>query len=156
MITDSTYHSTWMISRYPTAIQIGIRQYKYCRKIHPEQRLQVLHKRTSMLHFTKLSIPPPIELRLVNIRIQKSETAKDLGRARRRAFGRLDRLGHLLFWEKLIIIFFVDVVHMYSFLFFHFFQIKKGGVVILWKRYFGERVASFICYSFAVFVMCWK
>ena len=79
MITDSTYHSTWMISRYPTAIQIGIRQYKYCRKIHPEQRLQVLHKRTSMLHFTKLSIPPPIELRLVNIRIQKSETAKDLG-----------------------------------------------------------------------------
>ena len=32
-----------------------------------------------MLHFTKLSIPPPIELRLGNIRIQKSETVKYLG-----------------------------------------------------------------------------
>ena len=33
----------------------------------------------SMLHFTKLSILPPIELRLGNIRIQKSETVKYLG-----------------------------------------------------------------------------
>ena len=35
--------------------------------------------KTSMLHFTKLSIPPPIELRLGNIRIQMSETVKYLG-----------------------------------------------------------------------------
>ena len=35
--------------------------------------------KTSMLHFTKLSIPAPIELRLGNISIQKSETAKYLG-----------------------------------------------------------------------------
>ena len=35
--------------------------------------------KTSMLHFTKLSIPPPIELRLGNIRIQKSETVKYFG-----------------------------------------------------------------------------
>ena len=35
--------------------------------------------KTSMLHFTKLSIPPPTELRLSNIRIQKSETVKYLG-----------------------------------------------------------------------------
>ena len=32
-----------------------------------------------MLHFTKLSIPPPIELRLGNTRIKKSETVKYLG-----------------------------------------------------------------------------
>ena len=35
--------------------------------------------KTSMPHFTKLSIPPPIELRLGNIRIQKYETVKYLG-----------------------------------------------------------------------------
>ena len=35
--------------------------------------------KTSMLHFTKQSILPPIELRLGNIRIQKSETVKYLG-----------------------------------------------------------------------------
>ena len=33
----------------------------------------------SILHFTKLLIPPPLELRLGNIRIQKSETVKYLG-----------------------------------------------------------------------------
>ena len=32
--------------------------------------------KTSVLHFTKLSIPAPIELRLENIRIQKYETVK--------------------------------------------------------------------------------
>ena len=32
-----------------------------------------------MLHFIKLSIPPPIEVRLGNTRIQKSETLKYLG-----------------------------------------------------------------------------
>ena len=34
--------------------------------------------KTSMLHFTKLSIPLPMELRLGNIRIKKSETVKYL------------------------------------------------------------------------------
>ena len=34
---------------------------------------------TSMLHFTELSIPLPIELRLGNTRIQKSESVKYLG-----------------------------------------------------------------------------
>ena len=29
-----------------------------------------------------------------------------------------------------------------------------GGVVILWKRLFGEHVANFICYAFAVFLRC--
>ena len=37
--------------------------------------------KTSMVHFTKMSIPPPIELRIGNIRIQKSETVKYLGLA---------------------------------------------------------------------------
>ena len=35
--------------------------------------------KTAVLHVTKQSIPPPIELRLGNIRIQKSETLKYLG-----------------------------------------------------------------------------
>ena len=35
--------------------------------------------KASMLHFTKLSISPSIELRLGNIRIQKSETVNYLG-----------------------------------------------------------------------------
>ena len=35
--------------------------------------------KVSMLYFTKVSSPPPIELRLGNNRIQKSETVKYLG-----------------------------------------------------------------------------
>ena len=35
--------------------------------------------KTSILLFTKLSTPPSIELRLGNIRIQRSETVKNLG-----------------------------------------------------------------------------
>ena len=35
--------------------------------------------KTSKLHFTELPLPPPIELRLGNVRVHKSETLKYLG-----------------------------------------------------------------------------
>ena len=43
---------------------------------------------------------------------------------------------------------------MYSFRFFILFQFQKIRVVVLWECQFVERVAYFIGYAFAVFLLC--
>ena len=47
-------------------------------KIAQKNGFKFSSSKTSMLHFTKVSIPYPIELRLGNTRIKKSETVKNL------------------------------------------------------------------------------
>ena len=85
MTTDFRLNFTWIISRYPTTIQTrrllreSSRTVKILSKIHPEERLQFLHKQNICVTLYKLPIPSPIELRLGNVRIQKSETVKYLG-----------------------------------------------------------------------------
>ena len=54
-------------------------QHKYCQKFTQKSGFKFSLSKTSMLHFTALSIPPPTGPRLSNIRIQKSETVKNLG-----------------------------------------------------------------------------
>ena len=84
-------HNRFQISLYMDDLQIS---YRHTDWRIVERRLQdsihIVEKyaqkngftfstsKTSMLHFTKLSNPPPIELRLSNIIIEKSETVKQL------------------------------------------------------------------------------
>ena len=73
-IQISYRHPDWRIAdrRLQNSIEI-------VEKIPPEELLQVLRKKTCMLHFMKMSRPLPIELRLSNIEIRTSETVKHLG-----------------------------------------------------------------------------
>ena len=51
----------------------------FVEKIAQKNSFKFSTSKTSMLHFTKLSIPHPKELRLGNIKFQMSETVKNLG-----------------------------------------------------------------------------
>ena len=51
----------------------------FIEKIAQKNGFKFSTSKTSMLDLKKISIPPPIELRLGKIRIQKSETVKYLG-----------------------------------------------------------------------------
>ena len=45
-------------------------------KLAQKNGFKLSTSKSPMLHFTKLSSPPPIEVRRGNVKIQKSETAK--------------------------------------------------------------------------------
>ena len=65
-------HSNWKIVKRKLLDSINVVK-TFAQKNH----FKFSTSQTSMLHFTKLSSPPPKELWLGNIRIQKSETVKN-------------------------------------------------------------------------------
>ena len=64
-------HPVWKVVQRKLQDSINIVE-----KVTQKNSFEFSTSKTSMLNFTKISTPPPIELRLSNIRIRKSETVK--------------------------------------------------------------------------------
>ena len=73
-IQISHRHQTWKVVERKLQDSIDIDQ-----KFAQKNGFKFSTSKISVLHFSKLSTPPPIDLRLGNVRIQKSETVKYLG-----------------------------------------------------------------------------